>query len=51
MPWFYPDLDEDVKKAIEIQSLKDGKFLDLGTGLGTQAMQLTKLGFDAMGSE
>lgn len=51
MPWFERNLDEDVRKAIESNNLTDGKFLDLGTGPGTQAMQLTKLGFDVVGSD
>jgi len=51
MPWFERNLDEDIRKAIESNNLTDGKFLDLGTGPGTQAMQLTKLGFDVVGSD
>jgi ubiquinone/menaquinone biosynthesis C-methylase UbiE len=51
MPWFERNLDEDIRKAIEFHNLTDGKFLDLGTGPGTQAMQLTKLGFDVVGSD
>ena len=51
MPWYEKNLDLDVKKAINDINLKRGKFLDLGTGPGTQAMQLAKLGFDAVGSD
>lgn len=51
MPWFEKNLDEDVKRAIESMKISSGRFLDLGTGPGTQAMQLTKLGFDAVGSD
>ena len=51
MPWFEKNLDEDMREAIESHSLTDGKFLDLGTGPGTQAMQLTKLGFEVVGSD
>jgi len=51
MPWFERNLDEDIRKAIESNNFTDGKFLDLGTGPGTQAMQLTKLGFDVVGSD
>ena len=51
MPWFERNLDKDMLEAIESRNLRDGKFLDLGTGPGTQAMQLTKLGFEVVGSD
>ena len=51
MPWFEKNLDEDMREAIESHNLTDGKFLDLGTGPGTQAMQLAKLGFEVVGSD
>ena len=51
MPWYLENLDEDVKKTIENNDFKNGKFLDLGTGPGTQAMQLSNLGFQAVGSD
>ena len=51
MPWFEENLDLDVKTGIELKELKKGKFLDLGTGPGTQAAQLAKLGFNATGSD
>lgn len=51
MPWFYEKLDQDVWDEIRSKDLIDGKFLDLGTGPGTQAMQLANLGFDVIGSD
>jgi len=51
MPWFERNLDEDIQKAIEFYNLTGGNFLDLGTGPGTQAMQITKLGFEVVGSD
>lgn len=51
MPWFEKNLDVDVKNAIESLSLMRGNFLDLGTGPGTQAMNLSKLGFNTVGSD
>lgn len=51
MPWFEKNLDLNVKEELELKNLKEGKFLDLGTGPGTQAMQLVNLGFDAIGSD
>ena len=47
LPWYTKDLDFDLKK--ELKKLKKGSFLDLGTGPGTQAIALSKLGFDVTG--
>lgn len=49
MPWYEKSLDLDLVE--EIQSLKEGKFLDLGTGPGTQAIELAKNGFEVTGSD
>ncbi len=51
MPWFLEKLDHDVLHEINSKALKEGRFLDLGTGPGTQAMQLSSLGFDVIGSD
>ena len=51
MPWYEKDLDLDLKEEIELKNLHNGKFLDLGTGPGTQAMQISNLGFDVTGSD
>lgn len=51
MPWYHIDLDHDVEKEIKSRNLNSGKFLDLGTGPGTQALQLAKLGFDVTGAD
>jgi len=51
MPWYEKDLDLDLKEEIELKNLHSGKFLDLGTGPGTQAMQISNLGFDVTGSD
>ena len=51
MPWFLEKLDPDLINEIESKALKDGNFLDLGTGPGTQAKQLSSLGFDVIGSD
>ncbi len=45
MPWFNPDIDPDVDRALTKLSLQAGTVLDLGTGPGTQAMALTERGF------
>ena len=51
MPWYKKNLDLDLEYQINSMNLTKGKFLDLGTGPGTQAIQLDKLGFDATGSD
>ena len=49
MPWFEKNLDKDVES--EIREITNGKFLDLGTGPGTQALELSKKGFHVTGSD
>lgn len=45
MPWFNPDLDPDLDKALTQLNLHTSTALDLGTGPGTQAMALAQRGF------
>jgi cyclopropane fatty-acyl-phospholipid synthase-like methyltransferase len=45
MPWFNPELDDDLKQTLDELGLQSGRTLDLGTGPGTQAMQLARRGF------
>ena len=49
MPWYEKSLDLDMVE--EIQFLEKGEFLDLGTGPGTQAIELAKNGFMVTGSD
>jgi len=42
MPWFYPELDDDLKQALDELKVHEGRALDLGTGPGTQAIQLAQ---------
>ena len=58
MPWYSKDLDSDLKEEIirrNLATVKNKKFsskiLDLGTGPGTQALYLSKLGFDVTASD
>ena len=51
MPWYSKDLDLDLKNEITKRNLKHGRFLDLGTGPGTQAIELSKIGFSVTGSD
>jgi len=45
MPWTVNELDPDLAEYINKNNLNQGTFLDLGTGAGTQAVELAKLGF------
>jgi len=51
MPWYEKTLDPDLENEIKSRNLSRGKFLDLGTGPGTQAIQLSHLGFETTGSD
>ena len=57
MPWYIKDLDHDLKEEIIRRNLAttnskiNSKFLDLGTGPGTQALYLSELGFDVTASD
>ena len=51
MPWYEKNLDPDLENEIKTRNLSRGKFLDLGTGPGTQAVQLSHLGFETTGSD
>ena len=46
MPWYEKNLDHDLENEITSKNLHSGNFLDLGTGPGTQAIQLTKYNFE-----
>lgn len=51
MPWFYPELDDDLARVLEQRGLRGGSALDLGTGPGTQAIQLAQRGFDVTATD
>src|SRR5690349_9311684 len=51
MPWFYPELDDDLAQALDALGLRSGSALDLGTGPGTQAIQLAQRGFDVTATD
>ena len=51
MPWFYPEFDDDLKQALDEFKMHDGRALDLGTGPGTQAIQLAQRGFDVTATD
>lgn len=51
MPWFHPELDSDLERALERLAIDSGSFLDLGTGPGTQAIALAERGFRVTGTD
>lgn len=51
LPWHYPGLDPDVFNTLARLNIVGGSFLDLGTGTGTQAVELSRRGFDVVGTD
>ena len=51
MGWYHTSLDPDLEKALKDYDIHSGSFLDLGTGAGTQAVELTKRGFSVTGTD
>jgi cyclopropane fatty-acyl-phospholipid synthase-like methyltransferase len=51
MPWFTPELDHDFVGALKSLKVRSAHVLDLGTGPGTQAIALARLGFDVVASD
>ena len=45
LPWFNPRLDFDLQDAINRYKIEKSSILNLGEGPGTQAIELSKLGF------
>ena len=51
LPWFRKKLDRDFKNELADRRIRKGDVLDLGTGPGTQALELVKLGFNVTGTD
>ena len=51
MPWYEKNLDHDLEYEIKTNNYNVGNFLDLGTGPGTQALQLSKYDFNVTGTD
>jgi len=51
LPWFLPTLDASVAAALARLGLAKGRVLDIGTGPGTQALELAARGFDVVGTD
>jgi SAM-dependent methyltransferase len=51
LPWYNKKLDEDLREQLQRINITKGKFLDLGTGPATQAIELSKLGFQVTATD
>lgn len=51
MPWYFADLDPDFDHEIATLGITRGRVLDLGTGPGTQAIELAARGFDVTATD
>ena len=51
MPWYNPRLDHDVDRMLGLMNITSGTILDLGTGPGTQAMELARRGFQVTATD
>ncbi|MDP9016474.1 MAG: class I SAM-dependent methyltransferase [Thermoproteota archaeon] len=51
LPWYNKDLDDDLREYLSTMNIIKGRFLDLGTGPATQAIELSKLGFQVTATD
>jgi cyclopropane fatty-acyl-phospholipid synthase-like methyltransferase len=51
MPWYNENLDADLEEELEKRKINQGKFLDLGTGPGTQAIKLHERGLSVTATD
>jgi cyclopropane fatty-acyl-phospholipid synthase-like methyltransferase len=51
LPWYFPDLDPDFKRALNEHGITKGRVLDICTGPATQAMALAELGFEVYATD
>lgn len=51
MPWYFEPLDPDVASALKEFNIPTGSVLDIGSGPGTQAIELAKQGFTVTASD
>jgi len=49
LPWYVKELDADLALELTTRKLHAGTFIDIGTGPGTQALELEKMGFQVTG--
>jgi SAM-dependent methyltransferase len=51
LPWYNKNLDDDLREQLCRLNITQGRFLDLGTGPATQAIELSKLGFQVTATD
>ncbi|MGQ0796449.1 MAG: class I SAM-dependent methyltransferase [Methanobacteriota archaeon] len=51
LPWYTADLDPDIAKGLRDYGPRAGRILDLGTGPGTHAVGLAKLGYEVTATD
>lgn len=51
MPWYNENLDADLEEELDKRKINQGKFLDLGTGPGTQAIKLHERGVNVTATD
>jgi SAM-dependent methyltransferase len=51
LPWYNKELDADLSEHLSTMNITKGRFLDLGTGPATQAIELSKLGFQVTATD
>ena len=51
LPWYTETLDPDIEAGLGHEGLVRGKLLDLGTGPGTHALALARLGYDVIATD
>ncbi len=51
LPWYNKNLDDDLREQLRRINITKGRFLDLGTGPATQAIELFKLGFQVTATD
>jgi len=51
LPWYNKHLDDDLREYLRTMNMTKGRLLDLGTGPATQAIELSKLGFQVTATD
>ena len=51
MPWYNENLDADLEEELDRRKINHGKFLDIGTGPGTQAIKIHERGLDVTATD
>jgi len=51
MAWYCKELDPDLASELSARNLTQGRFIDIGSGPGTQAAELWRRGFQVTGTD